>query len=60
IFADGTFYAAPKFSNQLFITRTYVSKVNMFYTTSISILKNKQQDTYKVLFNEIKKITFKF
>ncbi|ORY28868.1 hypothetical protein LY90DRAFT_513015 [Neocallimastix californiae] len=24
IFADGTFYAAPKFSYQLFITRTYV------------------------------------
>ncbi|OUM58212.1 hypothetical protein PIROE2DRAFT_16586 [Piromyces sp. E2] len=47
IFADGTFYAAPKFSNQLFITRTYVSKINMFYTTSISILKNKQLDTYE-------------
>ncbi|OUM68040.1 hypothetical protein PIROE2DRAFT_4323, partial [Piromyces sp. E2] len=57
IFADGTFYATPKFSNQLFITRTYVSKINMFYITSISILKNKQ-DTYEVLFNEIKKKAF--
>ena len=56
IFVDGTFYAAPKFSNQLLITRTYVSKLNMFYTTSISILKNKQQDTYEALFNEIKKM----
>ncbi|OUM69834.1 hypothetical protein PIROE2DRAFT_66779, partial [Piromyces sp. E2] len=58
IFANGTFYAAPKFSNQLFITRTYVSKINMFSTTSISILKNKQQATYEVLFNEIKKKVF--
>ncbi|ORY16843.1 hypothetical protein LY90DRAFT_517677 [Neocallimastix californiae] len=41
IFAFGTFYAAPKFSYQLFITRTYVGEFNMFYTTSISILKNK-------------------
>jgi len=56
IFVDGTFNAAPKFSKQLFITRTYVSKLNMFYTTSISILKNKQQDTYEALFNEIKKM----
>ncbi|KAG4084322.1 hypothetical protein H8356DRAFT_1436266 [Neocallimastix lanati (nom. inval.)] len=29
IFADGTFYAAPKFSYQLFITRTYVGEFNM-------------------------------
>jgi len=27
----------------------------MFYTTSISILKNKKQSTYKTLFKEIKK-----
>ncbi|KAG4082285.1 hypothetical protein H8356DRAFT_1437856 [Neocallimastix lanati (nom. inval.)] len=45
IFADGTFYAAPKFSYQLFITKTYVGEFNMFYTTSISILKNKKQST---------------
>jgi len=55
IFADGTFYAAPKFSYQLFITRTYVGEFNMFYTTSISILKNKKQSTYETLFKEIKK-----
>ncbi|KAG4081734.1 hypothetical protein H8356DRAFT_1756662 [Neocallimastix lanati (nom. inval.)] len=29
IFADGTFYAAPKFSYQLFITRTYVGEFNI-------------------------------
>ncbi|KAL6625474.1 hypothetical protein U3516DRAFT_794581 [Neocallimastix sp. 'constans'] len=56
IFADGTFYAAPKFSYQLFITRTYVGEFNMFYTTSISILKNKKQSTYETLFKEIKKM----
>ncbi|KAG4097815.1 hypothetical protein H8356DRAFT_1425223 [Neocallimastix lanati (nom. inval.)] len=60
IFADGTFYAAPKFSYQLFITRTYVEEFNMFYTTSISILKNKKQSTYETLFKEIKKNANKF
>ena len=39
IFADGTFYIAPKFSYQVFITRTYVAEINSFYTTSFSILK---------------------
>ncbi|KAG4087393.1 hypothetical protein H8356DRAFT_1433642 [Neocallimastix lanati (nom. inval.)] len=60
IFEDGTFYAAPKFSYQLFITRTYVGEFNMFYTTSISILKNKKQSTYETLFKEIKKNSNKF
>ncbi|KAG4083111.1 hypothetical protein H8356DRAFT_1437178 [Neocallimastix lanati (nom. inval.)] len=55
IFADGTFYAAPKFSYRLFTTRTYVGEFNMFYTTSISILKNKKQSTYETQFKEIKK-----
>ena len=45
----------PKFSYQLFITRTYIEKINSFYTTSISILKNKKQSTYETLFKEIKK-----
>ncbi|KAG4094163.1 hypothetical protein H8356DRAFT_1428114 [Neocallimastix lanati (nom. inval.)] len=60
IFADGTFYAAPKFSYQLFITRTYVGEFNIFYTTSISILKNKKQSTYETSFKEIKKNANKF
>jgi len=42
IFADGTFYIAPIFSYQVFITRTYAEKINSFYTTSISILKDKK------------------
>jgi len=39
----------------VFITRTYVKELNSFYTTSFSILKNKKQRTYEVLFEEIKK-----
>ncbi|ORX64102.1 hypothetical protein BCR32DRAFT_287340 [Anaeromyces robustus] len=46
IFADSTFYVAPKFSYQLFITRTYVEKFN--------------QATYEALFEEIKKNANKF
>jgi len=30
IFADGTFYIAPKFGYQVFITRTYAEKINSF------------------------------
>ena len=55
IFADGTFYIAPIFSYQVFITRTYIEKLNCFYTTSFSILRNKEQGTYEKLFEEIKK-----
>ena len=55
IFVDGTFYIAPKCSYQVFITRNYVRDINTFYTTSFSILKNKQESTYEILFKEIKK-----
>ena len=55
IFSDGTFKIATKWGYQVFITRTYVMKLNSFYTTSFSILKNKEQRTYEVLFEEIKK-----
>jgi len=54
IFMDGTFYIAPKFSHQVFITRTYVKELNSFYTTSYAILKNKKQKTYKTLFKILK------
>ncbi|KAG4103952.1 hypothetical protein H8356DRAFT_1372676 [Neocallimastix lanati (nom. inval.)] len=56
IFADGIIYIAPKSSYQVLITRIYVEKINSFYTTSISILKNKKQSTYDTLFKEIKKM----
>ncbi len=39
----------------MFITRNYVREINSFYTTSFSILKNKQESTYEILFREIKK-----
>ncbi|KAL6628518.1 hypothetical protein U3516DRAFT_739662 [Neocallimastix sp. 'constans'] len=56
IFAYGTFYIAPIFSYQVFITRTYAIELNCFYTTSFSILKNKKQTTNEILlFEEIKK-----
>ncbi|KAG4097467.1 hypothetical protein H8356DRAFT_1425238 [Neocallimastix lanati (nom. inval.)] len=60
IFADGTFLIAPTNSYQVFITRTYVTELNCFYTTSMSILKNKEQITYEILFNEIKKNIIKY
>ena len=47
IFADGSFYIAPIFSYQVFIT--YITELNCFYTTSFSILKNKKQTTYEIL-----------
>ena len=55
IFADGTLLLVPKFSYQNFITRTYIKKLNYFYTTSFSILKNKEKITYEILLEEIKK-----
>ena len=34
IFVDGTFFIAPKFSYQIFITRTYAKELESFYTSS--------------------------
>jgi len=56
IFADGTFYITPIFGYQVFITRAYVPEINSFYTTSLSVLKNKEQVTYELLFEELKKM----
>ncbi|KAG4090794.1 hypothetical protein H8356DRAFT_1430888 [Neocallimastix lanati (nom. inval.)] len=55
IFVDGTFFIAPKFSYQVFITRTYAKELDSFYTSSFAILKNKEQETYKMLFEKLKK-----
>ncbi|KAL6623829.1 hypothetical protein U3516DRAFT_795393 [Neocallimastix sp. 'constans'] len=55
IFVDGTFFIAPRFSYQIFIIRTYAKELNSFYTTSFAILKNKEQETYKILFEKLKK-----
>ncbi|KAL6589536.1 hypothetical protein U3516DRAFT_772004 [Neocallimastix sp. 'constans'] len=39
----------------LFIARVYAPEINSFYTTSLSILNNKEQETYELLFEELKK-----
>jgi len=52
IFVDGTFFIALKFSYQIFITRTYAKELGSFYTTSFATLKNKEQETYKILFEK--------
>ncbi|KAG4090613.1 hypothetical protein H8356DRAFT_1409886 [Neocallimastix lanati (nom. inval.)] len=54
IFADGTFYAAPKFSYQLFITRTYVGEFNMSKTLIITI--NFHCDFEQGISNAAKKV----
>ena len=35
IFVDGIFFIAPKFSYQIFLTRTYCKELVSFYTTSL-------------------------
>ncbi|ORY26930.1 hypothetical protein LY90DRAFT_513619 [Neocallimastix californiae] len=55
MFADGTFYIAPIFGYQVFITGVFAPEINSFYTTSLSILNNKEQATYELLFEELRK-----
>jgi len=38
----------------------YVPEINSFYTTSLSILNNKEQATYELLFEELKKNASKY
>ncbi|KAL6600895.1 hypothetical protein U3516DRAFT_802450 [Neocallimastix sp. 'constans'] len=59
LFVDGTFYVAPDFSYHVFITRNFVPELNEFYTTSFSILRNKEQETYKTIFEVLKNIFHK-
>ena len=56
MFADSTFYIAPIFGYQVFITRIFTPEINSFYTTSLSILNNKEQATYQLLFEELKRM----
>ena len=53
LFADGTFYISPKIGYQVFITRNYVKEINSFYTTSFSILKDKEQLSYEIVLKEL-------
>ena len=55
IFVNGTFFIAPNSSYQIFITRTYAKELDSFYTTSFAVIKNKEQETYKILFEKLKK-----
>ena len=43
IYGDDTFYIAPKFSYQVFITRVYVKDLHYLYTNSFQILKKKKR-----------------
>ena len=52
---SGKFFIVLKFSYQIFITKTYVKELDSFYTTFFAILKNKEQETYKILFEKLKK-----
>jgi len=60
MFADGTFYIAPIFGYQVFITRIYAPEIKSFYTTLLSILNNKEQATYELSFEELKKNASKY
>jgi len=60
MFADGTFYITPIFGYQVFIPRVYAPEMNSFYTTSLSILNNKEQATYELLCEELKKNSSKY
>ena len=55
MFADGTFYIAPIYGYQVFITKVYAPEINCFYATSLSILNNKEQATYEFVIWRIKK-----
>ncbi|KAG4086453.1 hypothetical protein H8356DRAFT_1297893 [Neocallimastix lanati (nom. inval.)] len=44
----------------VFITRVFAPEINSFYTTSLSILNNKEQATYELLFEELKKNASKY
>ena len=42
------------------MTTFFIEKLNCFYTTSVSILKNKEKITYQILFEQIKKNAIKY
>ncbi|KAL6617215.1 hypothetical protein U3516DRAFT_797306 [Neocallimastix sp. 'constans'] len=54
IFVDGTFYIAPKFSQQVFITRTYVKELNKIKKNELC--RNEVNDDEKI-FNYYKRIS---
>ena len=55
LFCDSTFFIAPKFAYQVFITRVFSSVTNSYYTTSFSIMSGKTINDYFKIFSEIHK-----
>ena len=53
IFVDGTFYSAPKGTYQIIITRIVLEEHHKYFTTSYSLAINKEENTYKEIFNKI-------
>jgi len=62
MFADGTFYNATIFGYQVFIIRVYApeKKKKVYFTISLFVLNNKEQITYELLFEELKKSSIKY
>jgi len=55
IYTYSYFYTGPTYNLYAFVTKAYITELNDFYTTSFSLLRNKKQETYEKLFEEIKK-----
>ena len=53
LFFDATFFVAPSFAYQMFITRAYSETTNSYYTTSFSIMQSKKEKDYIKVFQKI-------
>ena len=54
VFCDATFYVVPSISYQILITREYAKIFHRFFTTSFTIMLNKEEKTYEKIFTELK------
>ena len=55
VFCDSTFFIAPKFAYQVYITRVFSDVTNSYYTTSFSIMSGKNINDYFKIFSELHK-----
>ena len=53
VFCDATYFICPAISYQIFITRVYSPITHSYYTTSFSIMNNKKETTYKLIFKKL-------
>lgn len=53
IFADATFFSCPNLAYQLFIIRVHSLIDNIYYTTSFSLMKNKTEKDYALIFKKL-------